>query len=107
MESTVRRVDKENRTLYRPVVAYEVNDRTYGIKGDVWSVLPPYKVGDQVVVRFKTDQPDLGFVDSFYERYFWPLLFIGLGLFTVLTIVIGRFSSRDADVQRGEIPKTP
>lgn len=106
-ESTVRRIDKENRTLHRPIVSYGANDRTYRIKGDVWSVLPPYKIGERVVVRYKINEPELGTIDSFYERYFGAILFTGFGLFIVIAIVIGHVHSRQSDLRRGEIPQTP
>lgn len=101
-------IDRENRrTRYIPVVAYWVGEQRFKCKGSNWSWLPPYKIGDRVPVRYRTNQPERGYINSPYELYYGPLVFFGFGLLTTIVIVIGRIKGRKADSRIANLPKTP
>jgi hypothetical protein len=61
---------------YVPVVDFNVNDQVYTFEGDNASNPPAYRVGDQVRVRYDPTNPNTAQIDSFFERWIFPIIII-------------------------------
>ena len=61
---------------YVPVVDFKVNDQVYTFEGDNASDPPAYQVGEQVNVRYDPTNPNTAQIDSFFERWIFPILII-------------------------------
>jgi hypothetical protein len=61
---------------YVPVVDFNVNDQVYTFEGDNASDPPAYQVGEQVNVRYDPTNPNTAQIDSFFERWIFPILII-------------------------------
>ena len=61
---------------YVPVVDFNVNDRVYTFEGDNASDPPAYQVGEQVNVRYDPTNPNTAQIDSFFERWIFPIIII-------------------------------
>lgn len=74
----------------RPVVHFQVNGQSFGISGTVSSSPPAYQVGEKVTVLYKRDNPGDAQIDSFVERWLFPVIFGGIGLLLfVIAVVLG------------------
>lgn len=62
--------------VYSPVVEFNVNSQTYTFKGSNASDPPQYQVGDVVNVRYDPAAPGTAQIDSFFERWAFPILII-------------------------------
>jgi hypothetical protein len=72
----------------KPVVEYHVAGKDYQCIGGVSSNLPIHAVGDTVTVRYKTDEPSVAFIDSFFDRWLCPLAFTGGGFFFLVLLSV-------------------
>lgn len=96
--STVGRVideiavrDAGHQTHYRPVIHYRVGDKAYRVEGaTAWSP-PMYRVGETVRVRYEVNRPENAVFDGFFDRWFLPSLFLGVGS---VFLAVGRFFPR-------------
>ena len=83
-EGEVIRLEWDNRPGDRhgasPVVRYRVQDRTVEFRGHIYSNPPAYSVGEVVSVLYPAESPDEARIESFFEQYFLPLIFGGMGL---------------------------
>ena len=61
---------------YVPVVDFKVNDQVYTFEGDNASDPPAYQVGEQVNVRYDPTNPNTAQIDSFFERWIFPIIII-------------------------------
>jgi hypothetical protein len=61
---------------YVPVVDFRVNDQIYTFEGDNASYPPAYEVGEQVNVRYDPTNPNTAQIDSFFERWIFPIIVI-------------------------------
>ena len=61
---------------YVPVVDFNVNDQVYTFEGDNASDPPAYQVGEHVNVRYDPTNPNTAQIDSFFERWIFPILII-------------------------------
>ena len=61
---------------YVPVVDFKVNDQVYTFEGDNASDPPAYQVGEQVNVRYDPLNPNTAQIDSFFERWIFPIIII-------------------------------
>jgi len=61
---------------YVPVIDFNANDRVYTFEGDNASYPPAYDVGEQVDVRYDPTNPNTAQIDSFFERWIFPILII-------------------------------
>ena len=59
-----------------PVIDFDVNDQVYTFEGDNASYPPAYEVGEQVDVRYDPTNPNTAQIDSFFERWIFPILII-------------------------------
>jgi hypothetical protein len=87
----------------KPVIQYQVDDRTYKIQG-----LAPYAMGEKVRVRYYPEEPGAGWIHSFFEQWLFPLLFGGLGILMVgggLWVLVARWRKRgNQDAEQGIRP---
>lgn len=67
---------------YVPVIEFQANDRTYTFEGDNASYPPAYEVGEQVNVLYHPANPDTAQIDSFFERWVFPIIIIPAMIFT-------------------------
>jgi hypothetical protein len=61
---------------YVPVIDFFVNDQIYTFEGDNASDPPAYDVGEQVNVRYDPTNPNTAQIDSFFERWIFPIIII-------------------------------
>lgn len=61
---------------YVPVIDFKVNDQIYTFEGDNASDPPAYDVGEQVNVRYDPINPNRAQIDSFFERWIFPIIII-------------------------------
>jgi hypothetical protein len=89
-----------------PVVAYQVDGRTYSYRPR-WS-FRTYSVGDRVPVLYKVNRPGTAGIDTFSERWLAPLtvggVFVLLGVaMMVVTAFSGRmFRQLEATLREGD-----
>ena len=61
---------------YVPVVDFDVNGNMYTFEGDTASNPPAYRVGEQVDVRYDPANPNTAQIDSWFERWIFPIIMI-------------------------------
>ena len=61
---------------YVPVVDFQVNGSVYTFEGDTASDPPAYRVGEQVDVRYDPTDPNTAQIDSWFERWIFPIIII-------------------------------
>lgn len=59
-----------------PVVDFHVNGNVYTFEGDTASDPPAYRVGQQVDVRYDPNNPNTAQIDSWFERWAFPVIII-------------------------------
>ncbi len=76
--------------LYRPVVRFTVPASGRAITFDsgfrLWP--SPYSAGDEVTVAYDPVEPEHAEIDSFWSRYFYPLLMAFVGAVCLLALWI-------------------
>jgi hypothetical protein len=85
---------------WSPVVEYEVAGRTYTFTSGHYSNPPAYSVGDRVDVRYDIANPGMAAIDSWFERWLFPLIMIVVipVLAVVLNVVLIRAWRRGEDI---------
>jgi hypothetical protein len=79
VEGTVIRHERTGNKGNRiPIVRYEVYGKSHELRGDVGSSSPP-AVNSKVAVLYKTADPNEAQIDSFVQRWLFPLVFGGIG----------------------------
>lgn len=78
---TVVRLDERNSSeggccTYVPVVDFQVSGNVYTFEGDNASYPPAYEVGEAVQVRYDPTNPNTAQIDSFFERWIFPIIII-------------------------------
>jgi hypothetical protein len=77
-----------------PVAEYEDAGRRYLAKGRVQFSPPAFSCGDVVSVLYRRDDPSVGYIDSFTDRWFIPSFFGSIGtVFLVIGIRLRRMHS--------------
>lgn len=71
---------------YVPVVDFEVNGQVYTFEGDNASYPPAYEVGERVDVRYDPTNPNTAQIDSFFERWIFPIVIIPAMLIGALVV---------------------
>jgi hypothetical protein len=74
----------EGRTLYAPVIQYEVDGTIYRNQGRSDSSSPDYQVGDTVTILCPPSKPAEGVIETFSEMWLPPIAFGGGGLLVAL-----------------------
>jgi hypothetical protein len=89
-----------------PLVRYEVDGRSYEIRGRTSSRPPSYSRGDAVVVRYRPGRPGEGRIDSFEELWLPALAFIGVGVvmcgFCAMSVLAARTPDRPVEEPPGD-----
>jgi Protein of unknown function (DUF3592) len=91
----------------KPVVRYTVDGRDFEIQGWISTSPPAYTVGEKVTVLYDRNNPADGHIDTFVERWLFPVIFSGIGgvlLFVSLVVMLSmrprrpvNFGHEDAD----------
>jgi hypothetical protein len=85
--------DREDRRTYAAVVEYRVAEKPYRCVGIASS--PPLHVrGQKVQVLYKKQQPDVGYIDSFWDRWLGGVCFTVIGLPLFALAIFSLFFSR-------------
>ena len=72
--------------VYSPVVEVRADGRVYSFESDNASDPPAYRVGQEVSVRYDPANPATAQIDSFGERWLFPIIIIPAMLFTALLL---------------------
>ena len=94
---TVVRMEESSSTeggccVYSPVIEFDVNGQTYSFEGDTASYPPEYEVGEVVDVRFDPLDPNTAQIDSYFERWAFPICIIPA--MTIAALVLNFFMFR-------------
>lgn len=63
----------------KPVVKYSVDGKDYETIGKISTSPPAFHVGERVKVSYRIGDPSYAIIDSFVERWLFPLIFGGIG----------------------------
>jgi len=74
--------------VYSPVVEFEANGQVYTFESGNASDPPQYKVSQTVPVRYDPTNPGAAQIDSFFERWLFPVIIIPTMLVTALILNI-------------------
>ena len=86
---------------YKAIVSYEVSGTSH-TGSSRWNTNPPaYEVGENVVVLYDPEVPSSMMLDTFFEKWFISVMFLGTGAFFAIT---GLLRARRADA--GPRPRT-
>jgi hypothetical protein len=72
--------------VYSPVVEFQAAGQAYTFDGSNASDPPAYKIGQQVRVRYDPARPSIAQIDSFFERWLFPIMIIPAMLFAALLL---------------------
>lgn len=72
--------------VYSPVVEFDVDGQTYSFEGNNASDPPDYKVGEVVDVRYDPSDPNTAQIDSYFERWAFPVCIIPAMIITALVL---------------------
>ena len=96
-EGTVIRHDRSgNKGSRTPIVRYTVDGQSHELRGEIASNSPP-AVNSKLTIIYKTADPSQAQIDSFVQRWLFPLIFLGIG---ALVAVVGMIVTGRAVVQR-------
>jgi hypothetical protein len=80
--------------VYSPVVEFDVNGQTYSFEGDNASSPSDYEVGEVLDVRYNPLDPSTAQIDSFYERWAFPIIIVPAMMITALILNFFMIRSR-------------
>ena len=72
---------------YAPVYSYWVNDKEYKKTSSYSSSGRKFSVGDKVVLRYNSDNPDIIFVEE--EQYIVKFMSVIFGIISAVMIIVG------------------
>ena len=72
--------------VYSPVIEFTAGGQTYSFEGDNASDPPQYRVGQRVNVRYDPTDPNTAQIDSFFERWLFPIIIIPAMLLAALIV---------------------
>ena len=80
-ESTIGRiVEIRGIGSYRPVAEYFANDIRYEYESSLSSSNSRYSIGDQVEILYDPDEPETASINSFVQRWLFPLALLVAGI---------------------------
>ncbi|MEP7355890.1 MAG: DUF3592 domain-containing protein [Anaerolineales bacterium] len=82
-DGTVVAMDESNDddgTTYAPIVGYEVDGERYEMNSHNYSSPPAYHVGQKVTILYNLADPNTARIDSFWDLWLLPIIFIGLAV---------------------------
>jgi hypothetical protein len=85
--------DSDDRPTYAAVVEYQVGEKQYRCRGTA-SDPPFHSLGQKVQVLYKSQSPDVGYVDSFLDRWLPGLFMTAITLPLLAWAVFSLFFSR-------------
>src|SRR5215208_589102 len=71
---------------YAPVIDFKVSDQIYTFEGGNASYPSAYDVGEQVDVRYDPANPNTAQIDSYFERWVFPVIIIPAMIFAALLL---------------------
>jgi len=88
---TVVEMEESNTTdggccVYSPVIEFNINGQTYSFDGGNASYPPEYKVGEVVDIRYDPVDPNTAQIDSYFERWAFPICIIPAMTITALVL---------------------
>jgi hypothetical protein len=107
VEGTVVRHERSGNKGNRiPIVRYTVDGKEHELRGEIASNMPP-ALHSKVTVLYKTADPSQAQIDSFVQRWLFPLIFGGIGglagligLVVVMRSIAKRFRSAAGQSER-------
>jgi hypothetical protein len=85
---------RQENNLAAPVVEYEVGGQRYRVTG-IYGRPSAHKIGEQLPVLYKERLPSEAYVDTFMDRWAFPLAFCGAGgLVMVIGLLVWRSARR-------------
>jgi hypothetical protein len=72
--------------VYSPVIEFEADNQTYSFDGGNASDPPAYRVGQEVRVRYDPANPNTAQIDSFFERWVFPIIIIPVMIIAALVL---------------------
>ena len=79
VRGTVTQLDDDS-----PVVEYEVNGQPFSLQSSISSSPPAYFVGEKVNVLYRPNNPASAQINSFTDRWLFPLVFTVAGIWGVI-----------------------
>lgn len=77
-------VKLEQKYLYRPLVRFRTRDgRTIRFTPSITMRPAPYQVGDRISILYEPDQPKRAQINRFVYLWFYSIMFITFGFFTM------------------------
>ncbi len=83
------RHSNDDGTSYSPIIAYDVDGRTYQLHSQNSADPPKYAEGDQVTLRYNPAQPDQARINDFWELWLLPGILVPAGLLMALLVNVG------------------
>ncbi len=83
---------------YVPIIEFQASQKTFSFEGGTASYPPEYEVGEVVDVRYDPINPNTAQIDSYFERWAFPICIIPA--MTIAALVLNFFMLRAW--QRGE-----
>ena len=85
----VRKTDSEGSKMWHPVVEFTTNNGIQFSKEMIFGTSPPaYETGDAVEVLYYVGNPDSAVINSYFQMYVFPWIFIAVGIFIECIMVI-------------------
>jgi hypothetical protein len=72
--------------VYTPVVEFEAGGRTYSFEDDNASDSSDYQIGNQVQVRYDPADPNIAQINTFADRWLFPIIIIPSMIFAALLV---------------------
>lgn len=72
--------------VYSPVIEFTAGGQTYSFESDNASDPPAYDVGEQVPVLYNPANPETAQIDSFFERWLFPIIIIPAMIIAALVV---------------------
>ncbi len=76
-------IEMKGMTQQSPVVEYNVDGQRFTFHSSISSSPPAYGVGDKVTILYDPDDPTTAQINTFHDRWLFPLIFTGAGLTAV------------------------
>lgn len=81
---TIGTVIEMNGTIQQvPVIEYYANGQRFTFRSSIWSDPSPYATGDKIRIIYDPDHPDTAQINTFHDRWMFPLVFSLAGLCAV------------------------
>ena len=89
ISTLVQKTDSEGGRTWYPVVEFTTNNGKQFSKEMTFGSSPPaYNTGDAVEVLYYAGNPDSAVINSYFQMYVFPWIFIGVGIFIEFIMII-------------------